>query len=120
MNRAWYEKHRWRLSKGIPETQYDYFKELKDTQWSDKFESLMRNRLIIGALRYNKPIGTSKKSKYDFIHSIERRTQLFKETGNAEYLADIANYALLEFINESHPNFHFEAIDDGEHSILKK
>lgn len=118
--RKWYNKNRWRLTHGIPESRYDPYIELRETQWSSKFEELMRNRLIMGALRYGNVLGTVDKSKYDLVHSIERRVRLYKESDNAEYLVDIANYALLEFVNESHPKFHFEMIDDGEHAKLKE
>ena len=119
-HRVWYTKNRWRLLKGIAETAYDFYDELKDTQWSHKFESLMRHRLIMGALRYGNIIGLNKpkQAKYDYVHSIERRTELYKQTGNAEYLVDIANFALLEFVNETHKDFHFTQVDDGEHAKL--
>ena len=113
----------WRWKCGLPEIEDTPVKKidldyLEKTQWSPRFEKLMRNRLIMGAIRYGTNLGTipKKKSKHDLVYSIERRIQLYKETGNAEFLVDAANYCLLEFENETHPNFHFCSTDDGEHS----
>ena len=88
--------------------------ELRKTEWSSTFERLMRNRLLMGAFRYG-----LKKDKldqgYDMVGSLERRIEMYRETGNVEYLADCANLALLEFEHPSHPKAHFGAVDDGEH-----
>lgn len=118
---AWYDKNRWRLQHGIAETEYDQFEEMKDTEWSKKFETLMRNRLLMGAFRYGRmghgsvPRG---KPKYGRTESIRKRLDLFIETGNAEYLVDIANFSLLLFEERQHPKFHFESIDDGIHDEI--
>jgi len=92
---------------------------LYSENWSSEFENLMRNRLIMGALRYNsKRLKTG--NKYDLIASIKSRINKYEATGNKEWLVDVANYCLLEFVNETHPNAHFEAIDDEIHSSLLK
>ena len=88
--------------------------ELRKTEWSKPFETLMRNRLIMGAFRYG-----LKKTKgdqgYDMVGSLEQRVQAYKKTGNLELLADVANLALLEFEYPSHSKAHFAPEDDGEH-----
>lgn len=122
--REYYRKNRYRLLHGLPESNYNPYLELVETQWSNKFEKLMRNRLVMGALRYPNGITIGnyipKSSNYDLVGSIEVRLNLYKETGNSEYLVDIANYAMLEFVNESHPDFHFKSIDDGVHTTTIK
>lgn len=97
---------------------------LRETEWSVDFERLMRNRLVMGALRYglmghgSTPKG---KPKYNRIKSIQKRLKFYEETGNAEWLVDIANMALLMFEEHQHPNFHFSPVDDGYHDeIIKK
>lgn len=89
--------------------------ELKRTEWSPEFERLMRNRLIMGAIRYGR-IKASGKSKYDRVKSIKARMDLYESTGNAEHLVDCANLCLLEFEEPNHQNFHFKAADDGIHT----
>ena len=88
--------------------------ELRETEWSPEFETLMRNRLIMGAIRY----GTLKDNKgtYDHGAEAERRLQMYLETGNLEYMVDVANFCLLEYLKPYHPKAHFASIDDGVHA----
>lgn len=116
-NKQWYTENRYRLSKGYPEvlSKKSYlFEELSETEWSYEFERLMRNRLIMGALRYGR-IGLKGKPKYDRVSSMIKRLNNYQESGNKEFLVDIANLCLLEFIECNHPKQHFNSIDDGEH-----
>ena len=89
--------------------------ELKKTQWSPLFEKLMRNRLIMGAIRYGL-LKEKGKQKYNRIDSIKQRLELYNFDGNAEHLVDIANLCLLAFEEPNHPNFHFDAQDDKNHT----
>ena len=86
-------------------------KQLEQAQWCDKFEYYMRNRLLMGGLRYGL-MGEKGKPQYDSIASIEKRLKLYQETGNTEYLVDIANLCMVEFVEGKHPNKHFSATDD--------
>lgn len=88
---------------------------LRKTEWSKTFETLMRNRLIMGALRYGL-LKTPGKKKYNRIDSIRQRLDLYDQDGNAEHLVDIANLCLLEFEEPNHPKFHFKAQDGGHHT----
>lgn len=89
--------------------------ELKKSEWSPEFEGLMRNRLVMGALRYGK-IHQKGKPQYDRVESMIKRLIKYKETGNKEYLVDVANLSLLEFEECNHPNQHFHSIDEhNEH-----
>jgi len=93
--------------------------EVYETQWSSEFEILMRNRLAMGFFRYG-PLNNQPAGKYDNIGSIRKRLALYEETGNDEILVDIANVAMVEFLNGNHPNKHFNAEDDGIHTEEKK
>lgn len=86
---------------------------LKQSEWSPRFERLMRNRLIIGAMRYGL-LHAKGKPKYNRIASMLKRLNLYKETGNDELLVDVANLCLMEFEEGCHPNKHFSAIDECE------
>ncbi len=88
--------------------------ELRRTEWSRPFEKLMRNRLVMGAFRYGL-LRNKGGQGYDMLGSLQARLKQYKETGNLELLADVANLALLEFEYPSHPDAHFAAQDDGEH-----
>lgn len=115
-NKQYYESHRWRLSKGIAEIDRKKYllQELRETQWNCTFEQLMRNRLVMGALRYGK-INATNKPRYNRIQAIQDRLLQYEFFGNDEMLVDIANLAMLEFIEGIHPDKHFNSIDDGTH-----
>jgi hypothetical protein len=74
----------------------------------------MRNRLIMGAIRYGR-LNAPDKRQYDRVGSIIERAKIYMETGNCELLVDIANLALLEFEEGRHPNRHFEGGDSENH-----
>lgn len=91
---------------------YD-FATLQKTEWSPQFEQYMRNRLIMGALRYGLLSEKRKKGgKWELLEAIKTKIEKYEETGNTEYLVDAANYCLLAFECDSHPNKHFHALDD--------
>lgn len=91
--------------------------DLYKTQWNSQFEKLMRNRLVMGAMRY----GDIRYSKgWDYIDYLKKKLKIYEETGNTEMLVDVANLALLEFMNGDHPKKHFTAIETNIHNVRKK
>jgi hypothetical protein len=91
--------------------------ELYKTQWNCFFEQAMRNRLVMGALRYG---DIRKQKSWDYIDYLKKKLKNYEKTGNTEMLVDIANLALLEFVNGSHKNKHWEAVEQKEHNVKKK
>ena len=87
--------------------------ELFNSEWSDEFERYMRNRLVFGAFRYGR-LGDSNKLQWDRIGAARERLAEYEKTGNLEFLVDIANFMLLEFVEGKHPNRHFESTEDTE------
>lgn len=112
-------KNLWRWKLGLDEKDINCripdIENLRESEWSPKFEKYMRNRLIIGAIRYGL-LNSNGKNKYDRIGSIEQRLDIYKKTKNKELLVDIANLCLLEF--EENEDGSFNAIDDKNH-VLK-
>jgi hypothetical protein len=93
--------------------------ELRRTEWSPEFEQLMRNRLIIGALRYGRIHGP--RPRYDYVGDAQRRLALYAGTGNTELLVDVANEMLLAWLHDDHPNKHFRSNgEDAGHCALKR
>lgn len=91
--------------------------DLMQTEWNAEFENLMRNRLLMGALRYGL-MKDPEKAKYNYLEAMEDKIKQYRITGNDELLVDIGNYALLEFTLGRHPNKHFKATDDKNHAKL--
>ena len=108
----------WRWKCGLPEEDIKSghmprLELLKESEWDLEFERLMRNRLVVGSFRYG--LMRREKPLFDRVDSIIKRANKYRETGNMEFLVDIANLCLLEFVEGKHPNKHFHSIDDGEH-----
>lgn len=87
------------------------YNDLVKTEWSPLFERMMRQRLLMGALRYGR-MHAAGKPKYDRIASITKLLNLYTETGNKEHLVDCANMLLLEFEECYHPKAHIKALDE--------
>jgi hypothetical protein len=108
----------WRSIAGLPAEQPKPLRPdlptLRASQWNRRFERLMRNRLVMGAFRYG-TFAEQGRTRYNNPDGIVRHLQAYRETGNAEHLVDIANLALVEFTLPSHQEYHWEAIDDGDH-----
>jgi len=109
---------RQRLLNTAHERDSDSYTALCISEWCDEFEQLMRNRLIMGSLRYGK-LGSPNKPQYNRMDSIQRRVEKYIKTGNLEHLVDIANISLVEFVEGNHTKKHFNSIDDGEHTRRK-
>ena len=92
---------------------------LVETEWNPEFERLMRNRLLMGAYRYG-PLGNARKKKWDRVEYMRRKLDEYETVGNLETLVDIANLALVEFVEGDHPNKHFSSKGDhNEHAKEK-
>ena len=87
---------------------------LRRREWSPSFERLMRNRLIMGAMRYG-GIYSRKISSRKYIDSIIRRLYMYEAGGNSEHLVDVANLCLVLFESSDHPLHHFHSGDGQEH-----
>lgn len=88
---------------------------LKNSEWSDEYEKLRRNRMVMGAFRYG-PIQTQEMEAYDYLKECRRRLRLYEETLNLEHLVDCGNMLMLEYIKGKKDGLVVEAIDDGTHN----
>lgn len=83
------------------------------SEFSEEFVSRMRNAMEVSFHKYG-PVKEAYPHKVDAIASLERRLKLYKETGNADYLTDIANFAMIESMLPAHPLHHYKPTDGGE------
>lgn len=89
--------------------------QIGEDRLNQEFIQLMKNRLMIGHFRYG--LKVEQGARYDTVQALQARLKLYVETGNTEYLVDLANFCMLEFQDPAHPNAHFEAGDDNhEHA----
>ena len=87
--------------------------ELADSETSESFTLLRRNRKVIGVMRYGR-MGSLGKLNYDRVDCMIRRLRAYLCDRNAEHLVDVANLAELEFVEGDHLGV--IASDDGEHT----
>ena len=93
-------------------------KLILNTEFSEDFIQKMKNRMITSFYKYG-PLASNANRKdpdtrIDEIASLKKRLQLYEETGNTEWLVDVGNFAMIEFMYPQHPNAHFRATDSGE------
>lgn len=103
----------WRDLAGLPPVEDSIWEFLQETQWSPRFERLMRNRLIMGCLRYEPFSAKREHFEYDCASEAIKRILLYQQDGNKEHLVDAGNMCLLQF--EFGPG-EFRPQDDGVHA----
>lgn len=87
-----------------------YKEDILKTEFSEQFVDLMKNRMVFSYSKYGPLQVNYSKKLVKCIESLEKRLELYKETGNSEYLVDVANQAMIEFMCPQHPKAHFEAL----------
>ena len=89
-------------------------KQILSTEYSDRFDDIRKNMMVMSYYKYGAMKENYKTEKtIDAIGSLEKRLQKYKDTGNTEFLADIANFAMIEFMFPQHPKAHYKPTDSG-------
>lgn len=87
--------------------------QILSTEYSEQFDTLRKNRMEVSFHKYG-PIKVNYGEKLvSGIGNLEKRLELYKETGNTEYLCDIANFAMIEFMYPQHPGAHFNSLSES-------
>ena len=88
------------------------------TEYSTTFDDLRKKRMVTSYFKYG-PVSTNySQGLIDNAKSLEARLKMYVRTGNTEYLADVANFAMIEFMQPQHPQAHYTAMDDGKSHIV--
>ena len=84
------------------------------TEYSEKFDEIRKNMMVVSYYKYGSLQENYEKFKcMDAIGNIEKRLQKYRETGNTEFLADVANFAMIEFMYPSIPGAKYTPTDSG-------
>lgn len=83
-------------------------------EYSGEFDKLRKNRVETSFYKYGPVRQNFESGNIQAIPTLELCLQKYKDTGNTEYLCDLANYAMFEFMYPQHPKAHFRATDSGE------
>lgn len=80
--------------------------EILDKEYSVEFDMRRQNAILVSYHKYGPSKENFKKGMVNAIGSLEKCLKKFKETGNTEYLVDVANYAMFRYMypqgNESY------------------
>ena len=80
--------------------------EILDKEYSIEFDEKRKNAILVSYHKYGPSKENFKKGMVDAIGSLKKNLKKFEETGNTEYLVDVANYAMFRFMypqgNESY------------------
>lgn len=88
--------------------------KILQTEYSEKFDSLRKKAMQMSYYKYGKVKDNYKSYKLvSAIGSLEMRLREYQKTGNAEYLIDIANFAMIEFMYPQHKDSHYKPTDGG-------
>ena len=81
--------------------------------YSTEFESLRQNSIVQSHYKYGW-MSDSYPALADAFGSLKKRVELYEKTGNADWLVDIANFAMIEFMHPAHKDYHFRRTGSDE------
>lgn len=73
-------------------------KEILNQEYSSKFDELRRNRVLQSYYKYGPAKINFGENCVNAIGSLKKCLAKFEETGNTEYLCDVANYAMFRYM----------------------
>jgi hypothetical protein len=82
--------------------------------WSPEFITGMENRMVQSHYKYGPVKENYPTHLASAIGSLDKRLELYKQTGNREYLMDIANFAMIEYMYPQHKDAHFRVVPSEE------
>lgn len=84
--------------------------EILATEFSERFVKGMKDRMVVSFFKYG-AVSDAYPHKVDAIASLKKRLDKYAETGNTEWLMDVANFAMIEFMLPRHSDAHFKGTD---------
>lgn len=98
----------------------DQFKDILSTEWSYKFEELQKKAMVMSYYKYGaiKKNHSKEDNHMDAVSNLLKRLENYQKSGNTEFLVDVANFAMIEFMNPQHENAHFEGTDDKNVELI--
>lgn len=88
------------------------FKE--DIEYSHKFDNLRLNRVKTSFYKYGSAKRNFGEKLVNALGSAQKCLNKYKETHNTEYLCDVANYIMFEFMYPSFDDAYFKATSSAE------
>src|SRR4051812_17365910 len=86
---------------------------IPQSEFSEPFVQGMRERMAVSYYKYG-AIKDGFPHKVNALESLRMRIDKYHDTGNTEFLIDVANFAMIEFMLPGHPRAHFKSTDSNE------
>jgi hypothetical protein len=83
------------------------------SEFSEAFAQGMYDRMAVSYGKYG-AVAEAYPKRVDAIASLKKRLEKYEQTGNTEWLMDVANFAMIELMHPRHPEAHFRATDSRE------
>jgi len=87
--------------------------DVPTTEAGREFHQAMLDRMATSYFKYGTMAGAAE-AGVDQIESALKRIERYRETGNTEWLADVANMVMMEFHHPQHPEAHYRPTDSTE------
>jgi hypothetical protein len=89
------------------------------TEYCYHFDDIRKNQMVMSFYKYG-PVSENYKSEktLDAIGNLKKRLQKYEETGNTEFLADLANFAMIEFMYPQNPKAFYKPTDSGACEVV--
>lgn len=87
--------------------------EILAMDWDEDFVKKMQNRILVSHYKYGW-MNQTYPELAQAVKEIQPRIQKYLETGNTEWLIDVANFAMIEYLHPSVKNAHFVGTDSEE------
>src|SRR4051812_4066752 len=83
------------------------------TEFSTEFFQGMVDRMTLSMYKYGK-VSDAYPSRINALDSLQKRIEKYRDTGNTEFLMDVANFAMIEFMHPSLPNTFYTPTDSDQ------
>lgn len=83
------------------------------SEFSQSFTQGMADRMAVSYCKYG-AVAEAYPARVDALASLRQRLQRYEHDGNTEWLMDVANFAMIEFLHPRHDRAHFRATDSSE------
>lgn len=88
--------------------------EILKTEFDEEFVQKMRNRMIVSYHKYGAVAINAGKKLVDEMESLQMRINRYMATGNTEFLVDVANFAMIEYMYPSIKDACFTGTDSDK------
>lgn len=88
--------------------------EILKTEYCNRFDDIRKKMVCVSFYKYGSAKKNFLEGRVDAIASLKRKLEAYERTGNTEYLGDVANYAMFEFMYPLNPKAHYAPMDDDK------